>query len=676
MKSASTAARTDEILYDIVGGYRSNPLAELEYYDVTTASWIKMDDVTSMSFSLSNDNKIYGKFSLVPGCGDMEASFDNTLGKYSPGSGNKFDGILIRNRKVRAQIGYKLSGSVGTSVAHSASSYTKLYHTKIVSSTIKNDISSGFTWLALPGITSAWTFYGGQNYGSGTYQPEGYYVSSIIDFTLFDVETLTALNMTSDNTKIDMYYRNSNDYTQLSSNLASFTFLGSTSVGANSFALPSITDRLFQFAIVFRTGVWGTGTISAMSISYNTQAEYFTQGENLIDEPTFHSAYGDYTASFSARDFFKKAFETTVTCPTYAVAVDVAQILRDVADRCGIPHNDGSELIADTTYDVAISDDLNFKDTAAIDIFDEVMLYLNSKNTNYRLERYGEYLRLSLKSTTVTSADWIADYRDTMLSIDKSYVSDKLIQRVTVLNQDEIVDPEIQLATDTYITAQNDTDLSWSNDSMYLRIVITGDDIFTLNYIDLAAKKINFDITPVASAGCNTTVTIYGDELKNARTYYFGESVYVANQTNSDGFTQKIINRLCQSDADCRALAEGIVSRFGNPNFQVSVKLPCNPLLELGDRVLLWEKYTYSNTIYRIDAISIDYSADGASFYMTLTLTDLGYGITNFIWDANGVNAGANDLSYDSGLLWDQDLGVTALEDTTDYSSTKPVRFS
>ncbi len=106
----------------------------------------------------------------------------------------------------------------------------------------------------------------------------------------------------------------------------------------------------------------------------------------------------------------------------------------------------------------------------------------------------------------------------------------------------------------------------------------------------------------------------------------------------------------------------------------------CNPLLEVGDFILLWERYTNTNTIYRIDKIGISFNASGAAMYQTLQLTDTGIEYTNIVWDRHnyingGLETGVDDREWDKGTVWDQDLGPQVSEDTTDYTYLEKVRI-
>ena len=679
MKNASTQARTEYILFDAVGGSMAKPIAKLQYSQDQGESFNEFQDIKTINFNTGNNSNQYSKFILVPPAKTMSAGFDNKEEKYSPGGTGEFADVLKRNLLVKPSFGYEMLDTSEIGESFAVSNYLTLYHTKIFGSTIVNDVASASSFTNLPGITDSWSFYDGLNYDAGTYQPEGYYLSAIKDYKdSFNSLALTQLSMVSDNDDITVYYRSSDVQSDLSDNTESFTSLGSLSVGTNDLVLPDIKDRFFQFAIVFSTGQWGLGSISNINITFETNYEYFEAGQFLVDKPSFSSTFGSYTASVSCRDKFKKALETEVTSPSYTSSTDVAKIIRDTADRVGLDHFSGSELIPDSGFTVTIADDDNFKNTKAIDLFNECMTYLNWKNNNYRLELNSEgSLQLVIKTSTVNNADWQLDYRSNLTSVSKAYESDNLLQRITILSKEHTTEAETQLATQNYTSVQSGTTLSWANDSIYKRIdvvVNSGDGVFTLNIT--ANDSINFDIDGTV---IDVDVTVYGGELKTSQPFV-GESIYYQNAEFFDGITKKIINRLVQSDIEAGGMAKSLTDLFGNPEFVVTATIPYNPLLELGDRLLIWEKYTNTKTIFRVDNMSLPYAAQNASMYMTVKLTDLGSDFENLNWDRHnvingGTQPGVDDIFFDKGLLWDQGLGLVN-EDTTDYSDKKQVEFN
>lgn len=655
MKSGAMQDITDEIL-DFANGARSFPTAKVEYYDESTATWYPLKGVESLSVSNAAENYQYGKALFTPGANTASVSLDNAKGEYSNGSGKEFDGVLKRNLKIRASVGYVVSTPQYSTKSYTGTGAIK-YKSIYSGGVYKSDATGTDLYTELPGISENWTFYGSL-YGSGVYNiADGYYLSTIMEFDQQDV--LNQLRMTGDGTTVKVYARSSDIIEQLEDNILPFELLGTTASGSNTSSLGDIPHKYFQFCLVFTSGVYGSGSVANIEVYYNDQTADFDQGEFLVDAPSWSSSYGAYKAGISARDIFKKAFETSITMPTYeATPVDVAQILRDALDRAKVPHNDGTELIPDTGIMVTITDGVNWKNESCISVVNEVMFYLYSKNNAYKLIRQGDSnLALVTVNSAINTSDWVLDYRYNLQSLSISELSDKLLQRATFLSVEHTTETEVTLDNDSFTTTGTKT-LTWSVDSMYLRIETTGTATVSNVSVDLASHSLSFDIDSITGT---YAVTLYGCNLGEGFSGYFGESISWENADAADGFTQKIVNRLIQSDAEAATMAEAYVSKYGTPATQATATINCNPLLEIGDRLLIWDKYTYTNSIYRIDQISISFSASGANLKQSLTLSDLGISIdpASFLWDSG--------TQYDTGRLWDQDLGTSLVEDTTNY---------
>ena len=97
-----------------------------------------------------------------------------------------------------------------------------------------------------------------------------------------------------------------------------------------------------------------------------------------------------------------------------------------------------------------------------------------------------------------------------------------------------------------------------------------------------------------------------------------------------------------------------------------------NKSLELNDKILVFDKYTYTDDLYHLKEIKETWN--NGNIKDTLILEDSGINLGDFIWDRNGHLSGVNDLQYDIGLVWDQDLKLNAtLGDETNYSYTKSI---
>jgi hypothetical protein len=360
-KQGSTVQRTNDII-DIFNGVRCKPVAEIEYFD---GEWKSFDDVKSFSFSRSSKNKDVGRFALYPIPQQMNADIDNRFSKYSPGTESIFAGVIRRNLPIRASIGYALDGAISKQYDYTLAGlgelcYTQEFDGKIFNSPVRGSgsVPYGFTYPV----------WDGDEYDELTLAIDGYYQSSIIDFGVFKTKTLKQFKLTSDTTAIAIYYRVSNVREDLTDNIVAYTLLGNTIVGEKTFSLPDIGSRYFQFMLAFDTNVWSstTGYATDIKVVYDDIAEMFHLGDFLLDTASWSSSQNDKSLSISARDKLKKALETKVSTDAYT-GDDVAEIMRDVADRASIPHNDGvTEYIPDSGHTVDI---VAHKNEKVINIF-------------------------------------------------------------------------------------------------------------------------------------------------------------------------------------------------------------------------------------------------------------------------------------------------------------------
>jgi hypothetical protein len=682
MKSASTDDRTDIILYDVIQGSRQHPVCIVEYED-DYGVWQQFDDLLSVNINKNSQDSRYGSFSLLPETGEISLSFDNSQEKYSPGTGNEFDGILIRNRKVRASLGYALQEAISKSLSLNVTSYQKqLYHTQIIGSSVFNSITNTGGAASLLGIT--FSMYGTYLYGGGTYGIDGYYLTDPIDTYANRVEVLQTLSVTSDTNKIKLYYRHANTQAKLA--LQSFAYAGATVNGTTAINFPDTDDRYIQFAFIWEVGAWSstTGYITGLAINYTDTAEYFSQGIFLLDDPSFNSSSGAYTASVSGRDYLKKSYETQMSLPTI-YGEDVMTIVRWVCDRAQIPYTNTTLPLLSSPVTIADAD--NFKDVSARDILDECIAYATGVlNTDYRLIMNDDgNLELILIPSNSTTADYVMDYRSNIFSLSKGYTQNNLLQRITVMQKEHTVAAETLLASATYTAVGVET-LSWSNESIYKRIEVEYNNSSSDAKVEIAFVRNTYITFTISGATLDVDIKIYGDELA-ATPPFCGEWIVDKNHVISkakqfdaglqlrNGFTHKLLNRFVFDDISSETMALNYGTRFGNRLYELSINGVGNPLVEINDKVLVFEKYTNSQSIFVLTGISHSFSADGAEFKSSFKFVDYGFTLANFIWDLNGATEGAGDFKWDTGYLWDIDLGY-ANSDTTDYSSTKRVKFS
>jgi hypothetical protein len=687
-KSASTVARQTAIEEDIASS-RQKPIAFIEYYDETAARWIPFDDVMSFSFSRTAKENDVAKFSLVPQPQTFSLEVDNTGGKYTPGTSGKFADKIIRNMKLRAQIGYALTDTIEREYDYDEEDYQNLFHTQVIGSKIYNNVTAG-TYLALPGITF-------RTYDSGDYddidlEGEGYFLSDIWDLLPFNVETMSKIAITSDTDKIKVYYRVSNNYTDLSGNTAPFIYAGDTVNGITEIPILATTERYFQFVLVYATSKWYDGTDENYStdikIITDDTSEIFSLGEFLLDSASFGSQYSGKSLSISARDTYKKALETKISTADYAIT-DISQIIRDICDRAGILYNDGvTNWIPDSTYTVSIEGYKNVTATAALA---ESVEYLSYKDSNYRLYiTDAGYMRLDNTAKSTTNVDFVLNYLDHMYSFERSFDSDNEIQRISYVSKKDTRkqaasadDPdsgkEVILVSGTYTTA-GANNVIWTGGAAGLPFInkrykiVINSGTFTFNSWETGA--INFTL---GGTSPSVVLTVYGDEVSSTYDGFTGEASDGDNVAESLGYTTEKVNRFIQSDADAKAMSEAILSRFNfdDEEYRGTVSMTGHPLIEINDTLLLLEKNTNTYYIFIVEKISTSYNAENASYKTSLSVRSIGATLESIVYDRNfamhGIVDGIDDFEYDSGIFYDLDFWS---EDTDPEVYVKPIQFT
>jgi hypothetical protein len=679
-----TASSTDikESIYETIIDSRSHPSLQVDYIADDLSTKV-CDDVKSVSCGLATVSNDYNQFSLMPPASTFSMSVDNRGSKYSPETGLEFDGVLVRDRKVIPKLGYVIDSATGKKDSEAVlslgtSDIIANYNTQLITGKRYNDSSTHHTDSGLAGITlKKYDDYNG--YDKFNYQYPAYVVFSVNPSSTIR-NNLSALSVTSDTTGIRIYIRAVDDSEVSNGN--HFVYLGNTISGTIKYELAELTGKYLQIAYVWDTNQWSntSGYIEAPSIEYFTDIEYFKQGTYLLDDPSFNAKNGSYDASTKGRDQFKKVYESKITLPIYSGA-DLIQIFRDVADRCGIDYDTTTLPTLGYTFSLGLdadtdeTRDYSYKNKTGKDILQDALIYLNAvSDIDYRLKiNEDAKMELWIKQTSVTNADFQYDWRFNLLSINKKYDSNNFLKRATVTQGRITKSTEYELKDSGIISTTGTKTLDWSLNTVptdfsvdaidkRIEVVVqTGTMDFTIT--SLTNKVMTYEVT-----GSGTLqVKIYGSYAKNGH-LYFGEWIEKDNFVNDKGITKEVKLNLAQSDANAIAIAKKMGAEYGNQNYSYGLSVPYDPLVEIGDRIMLWERYTNTESILVVQNINHSFNASGAKATTSLKLSDIGFDFDNYKWDRENVknggdDAGSDDILWDTGFIWDQDLGVYADSD-------------
>jgi len=154
---------------------------------------------------------------------------------------------------------------------------------------------------------------------------------------------------------------------------------------------------------------------------------------------------------------------------------------------------------------------------------------------------------------------------------------------------------------------------------------------------------------------------------------YEGEWINYANITANKGNTARIVNPLVLSDAECKSISQGFLTKFGSPSNEARALVwpYLNLILEQNDMCMIWSRFIFLDDLYFITGI--EYSWTMQSDRTSFTLSDSGLNFTdegNIIYDRNDLGSSATSLIHDGGLLYDMQYGPQGTE--ADANTTFP----
>lgn len=405
----------------------------------------------------------------------------------------------------------------------------------------------------------------------------------------------------------------------------------------------------------------GLSEINSIKINMQRKGYIFERGTFIIDQPEFDET----SVKITGRDYLKKALETEISMPELS-SVNIASAITYVFDRCGVPYNISTW---DTTAEVITVNSTFAEQLNGISgwkALDYCMDALNAGNDDWRLKTESNG-NISLKNIQEASAeaDYAINYFYNIESVAKNFDSDKQLQRITVANKEIVTNPEALFKTYIGNTASGNLHCTYGTTAVYVSYRDTYNSIYTENA--RSNTGIDFSLT----GGSAYEIKIYGCHPKNLTTgQVWAERGHGLNTVRNDGMTYKTINPIL-NQARCTDLANYLINLWGDPAKKVNLSMRSNPYLELNDSVLVLDKYTATDDIYIINQITEKW--EDPSLVDNYELTDRGVNLGLFVWDRNGMTEGGDDIQYDTGFSWDQDIFLLSSDDT-DYSFLKPTR--
>jgi hypothetical protein len=477
-RSASTDDRTEEII-GLLSSDRCKALMKL--YVKRNGAWLHVDDLDTASgirINKSAKKYAYANYNLTPVTSTISFQVVNEQGKYSEGSGDTMAGLFDLDTEVQVRGGYLLDTETDISYnvpfASGGTLTLYLYRTEVFGGYIRTTPTNLITDDYLQNYFDV--YYDTVPYGSTTYTPAAYvlFKKELTDDPS-EIESLTSFVITCNTTKGNILYKT----TETDDPLLPWTSAGATVNGTKTVTL-SGNNNLLYVAIIFDGISWSDDIrVTALTINYRSKYEELYKENFYLDSPSFNEprAPGIPRVSCDGRDIYKRAIETDINIADLSSGVYVDALVKSICDNIGIQYN--STSIADLTgfgkrtlkngYNAGVK---------AEELFADIMQIVNKGTSRYQMYlEYDSVLDANILFIQPFVPDYdvsfVFDFRNYNSLGDKRKNYDKLLKRMTVLNEDRIPNEEVQLDTDT-VNGAGTLTLSWSGNAENKRITTSG----------------------------------------------------------------------------------------------------------------------------------------------------------------------------------------------------------
>lgn len=404
-----------------------------------------------------------------------------------------------------------------------------------------------------------------------------------------------------------------------------------------------------------------------------SETHFIYQSVYHLDSPEFiDPGVGELSIiRCEGRDIYKRAIETDINLPT-VTGLSLDTIIKNICDQIGIQYTATS--IADLSGFSNRTLTTGLEDITKADEVFELIMYILQSGEETSTDRYQMFLEYDStiednilfvqKLPELFEADFVFTANEylTIGSIKRNY--DKQLKRITFIDKNNILDPEITLDTDTFTTAGDHT-LSWSNAAQYKRLeVTTTGSSSDLSVVTKTVTKTSVVLT-ISGTTINVTVTVKGNEWQSTEPTYQGEFFNYDNIVNGEGNTARVVNPLLISDSEAENISKNFISDQGNPVEEMSgLKVPyVNTLVKTNDMVFPWVRNRFVNNLFFIEGASHFWSIDSEE--STFETRDSGLNFEDiyggFTYDAGLYNT-FTDIPYNIGVIYDGTYGPNATE--------------
>jgi hypothetical protein len=675
MRKASTADITEEIQLNLISS-NCQTATKLEVYVNDIPQVLnELDESAGIDWTESGKKQKSFKQTLTPLAGEISFNVVNEKGKFSTGSGTTFEDILDNETKIRFSAGYFLDSakaeeteSLNLNNVSGLYPFSQFYHTQYTSNYVYLDISSEteipshFTDIFIP-------FYDSETYDDSNYSPDAYNIQTY-DTGGSNHEQINSFDITCNNTEGTVYYRSFNNSVSLDKSTTSqWESVGATVDGTKSIILSTpIKKRFFQVAVVYDGVSWSDDLrITNVTIYKQSFVEFMYKSVYYLDTPEFTDPEEPEIPMIycNGRDAWKRAIAKEINIPDMSGggALQVDELIKEIADQINMPYTSSS--IADLS---AFSDITWSSGLADLEEADEVFELCMQKTLSTGYQMYLKYddtedenILFVTQQPDALEADGAFNYNN-YINIDSTRKNnDKMLQRITIITDQQVVNAKEQLAQTAFTTTGAKT-MSWSGNAAYKDISIDKPDDITISGLSVSPTQIDFTIDSITGT---VTVTVDGNKWKSTNPTYEGEAINLDNMIKGKGSTSRLVNPLFISDNECKTQAEAFITNFSSPVFEArGLTWPyVNLIPEINDVFLMWRRFFFRDNLYFITGVSHHWDRDVEPTESTsFNLEDSGRNYSeqsSFIWDDSPVLN-----QYDKGYVWD--MGISTPINTDD----------
>ena len=671
MKSLSSTERTYQAQLKLRGS-QCYAYTKLTYIDDAGAEKQFTDHAYPIRAKKHGEPPRYANNTYEPAVAEISFDVINLASIYSPkNTTSSLNTLFVRDRIFKLYAGIKTAYPPDATTLQIPNSAALRYFMALGSEDVVPDVGNS-GGAAQTYFTDLFHNYDTFNYDDEKLSPSGYAIWQLDASAYVSKASRLAIEKIQvycNSAHGRVYYKTGNSLAELNAGTLTsdgWTYLGPTQNGLNEYTISKKGQFAIQVAVLNYGPDWSDESLTVWNVSfvYREDVEWVLLGTFYLDDPDFGENPGAEISvvKIKGRNSWKKALETEINLSDLSAGVALTALIKTVADRVGLTYTATS--IADLAAYGSRTLDTGYGDSVkASKVFEDIMLVCGAA---YRMRCDDSGVLYVEARPTASLADYVCSYKS-YVKANQTQRTDKQLQRATIFTDKQVLAAVVNLGSQTtFNTPGVQAAITWSGSAISKYWVVT-DVVGTLAISAASFTAEDKGVVFTTTGAGSLKVQVKGNKFKTTEPEFHGEAADVDNITNLDGRTVQVENPLMISDAECKAVADLLITEFGDPDFDITVEEAyLNPFLELNDAALMLSRDFLELGIYA--TIGLEYIiASETEKYVIITLYDTGKKITD---DGAITYDRAVPWQYDKGIVYDSRwLGYSENEiDTTIYN--------